>query len=330
MSMKTLVGALGGALLLWATSCSTDPEAFCQSWVVSTCQSLSKCCKGGPKFDLEDCRIQMSRTCQQATQVNLVMSGDAKFDSDAATTCLAPFATCAGAPTPNAPLPVLEQQACNNMVTGFAPNGASCTTTSDCAKEGDAPVCYTGIQQGQLGGICATLVIDPSRCSYSFASGELHVCADGSFCDQGAFMPKPGAPPSSVDFEFSASCKGDLAAGAACIKNGLSAPCRAGLFCDVMVTGNCTPLGGSGAPCLGPNECAAGLQCLPSPGGMATCGTAQGNASFCFGPSMCGDGVCTPPETFNTCPQDCVPGPTCGDGVCEPPETHFTCPQDCV
>ena len=50
----------------------------------------------------------------------------------------------------------------------------------------------------------------------------------------------------------------------------------------------------------------------------------------------CGDGRCiSPTETSENCPQDCLLGyeddimTVCGDGICEPPETKDTCCEDC-
>jgi hypothetical protein len=329
--LKALVGALGGAVLLVASGCSKDPEVFCQEWVVSACAVVSKCCHGGTKFDAEECRLNLSRICQTAVNTQLVKSGAANFDSDAATSCLASFATCSSTegPNPITSLPFLERQGCDNVVTGFAPNGAACSTTFDCAKEGDGSECYTGRGGQQIaGGICAKLVLDPARCSYSFATGELHVCADGSFCDESAIKPNPNAPPSSLMFEFSAPCKRDLAVGESCVGPGFDT-CQSGSFCDQVGTFTCTMLHTEGAPCFGTGQCAAGLQCNPDNMGMQTCQPVSGLAPFCFTPTMCGDGTCTPPEDAQNCPQDCVVDPQCGDGICTPPETPMTCPQDC-
>jgi hypothetical protein len=62
------------------------------------------------------------------------------------------------------------------------------------------------------------------------------------------------------------------------------------------------------------------------------CAGAAPNARICGGGldggvPRCGDGVCTVPETPQTCPQDC-PAPQCGNGICEPGE-ETTCQNDC-
>ena len=48
---------------------------------------------------------------------------------------------------------------------------------------------------------------------------------------------------------------------------------------------------------------------------------------------ICGDGLCVPPETAETCARDCADPAPCGDGECagqgEDPETAETCPADC-
>ena len=41
---------------------------------------------------------------------------------------------------------------------------------------------------------------------------------------------------------------------------------------------------------------------------------------------ICGDGICYPSETVNTCPQDCS---YCGDGQCLSEEDEQNCPTDC-
>jgi len=45
---------------------------------------------------------------------------------------------------------------------------------------------------------------------------------------------------------------------------------------------------------------------------------------------VCGDGVCGPGETCNSCALDCGSCPSgCGDGICGGAETCNTCPADC-
>jgi len=43
----------------------------------------------------------------------------------------------------------------------------------------------------------------------------------------------------------------------------------------------------------------------------------------------CGDGECTPIESYRICPQDCAPAPVCGDYFCDPGEDSSSCPGDC-
>jgi len=45
-------------------------------------------------------------------------------------------------------------------------------------------------------------------------------------------------------------------------------------------------------------------------------------------PLLCGDGICEPGETQETCPIDCKPA-ICGDGICQATESALTCPADC-
>jgi hypothetical protein len=304
-----LLGSLGtAALVAAAASCSKSPEAFCQDWVSSTCHSLAGCCQGGAKFDAEECRISLSRTCEEAIPVARIHAGEVSFDSGSATACLASFASCTGVGIQQSPQSFAGQEACANMVTGFLPNGASCTTTSDCQREGAFSTCYFG-NQGPTGGICVQAVLDAARCSFSFSTGELHICPDNGFCDKSAFTPNPSALPSSIAYEFSAPCRLDLGAGQMCVANGLNAPCAKGLFCDVMSTGTCVAVGGAGAPCLAPGECGDGLVCTPNGMGTATCMMGASTSQFCVGAGFCGDGVCTLPENPMTCPQDCFHGP---------------------
>ncbi len=45
----------------------------------------------------------------------------------------------------------------------------------------------------------------------------------------------------------------------------------------------------------------------------------------------CGDGVCGPDESAQSCPDDCgAPPPQCGDGACEAGEDAQSCPDDCA
>ena len=327
-SLLRVAGVVGVVAVLGVASCShNDPESFCQGWVESTCQALTTCCQSGTKFDPNECRLSLSSSCQEATQATKVEAGEAQFDSGAASTCMGTVSSCADFAALSAkPTTYAVQQACANMVTGFTPVGAACNGAGECEKEGDFSTCYGGGTNtgGTAAGVCAKVVQDQMTCSFSFSTLELHVCPDNLFCDRVATTPTTGEPPSMEQFEFTASCKPPIAAGKPCSPLGQSLPCATGLFCQVTTfngpdaMGTCVAPKPKGAACQPTDVCATGLECLPSPTG--TGGTCQAvgnqvNSPFCFSPTSTGP---TGPA-----------GPQCGDGICEPPETAQTCPQDC-
>jgi hypothetical protein len=47
----------------------------------------------------------------------------------------------------------------------------------------------------------------------------------------------------------------------------------------------------------------------------------------CTSADPCGNGVCDPKETAQSCPGDCL---VCGDGVCDAGESAASCPTDCT
>jgi len=57
--------------------------------------------------------------------------------------------------------------------------------------------------------------------------------------------------------------------------------------------------------------------------------------TLCGDVHVCGDGVCSGPETYVSCRDDCDP-PVCGDDICHPVETRglldspYSCREDCV
>lgn len=58
---------------------------------------------------------------------------------------------------------------------------------------------------------------------------------------------------------------------------------------------------------------------------IATCTDESG----CAEEPECGNGVCTPGESFATCPDDCEAPAECGNDECEDGESPANCPEDC-
>jgi len=317
MRSTGLFGLLGIAALLLSTSCSHTPESFCQSWVQNTCAAISNCCASGESYDQESCELGLSQTCLGATDVDMIQDGQYKFDYGSAEDCFGTVSSCGQFQSTATDTSYAHTKACANVVTGYRPLGAACGTSADCQKNGDFSTCYDG-SKGGTNGVCAQVVSDTATCSFSFATLQLHVCADGMFCDTSTVMTSTTAPPSSQAYEFSATCVPEVTVGGNCASNGTKAlPCAAGLFCDVTGTNvaTCTELKSLGATCTAAAECGPGLDCVSSTGTNGqTCQTAS--VAYCFAPTtttkpVCGDGVCTPPETAQTCPQDCGTQPTC-------------------
>ncbi len=89
--------------------------------------------------------------------------------------------------------------------------------------------------------------------------------------------------------------------------------------CSQCGDGICSP-GEEGTTCF--FECAFGC-------GDGQCGGLMESSKSCPQdcPAQCGDGLCAPPETVQSCPQDCG---KCGDGVCADNEAPEGCPADCT
>lgn len=336
MKKTTLIGWAGivgmaGLLLTSAASCSKSAEGFCQSWVEDTCKAIAGCCKSGKTYDEDQCRIDLSKTCQGMTEVEKVHSGEVVFDSGAASDCFGDIKTCADLDAAN-DLSSDRQKACKNIVSGFRPAGAACGSDSDCQATGEYPYCYNG---NNGSGVCADVVLDEEKCSFSFDTNELHVCPDGKYCDINSFKPSPTASPTSRAFEFSASCKPDVAAGGKCVDTDHNPlPCAKGLYCDIGTgTGDptCKTRKAAGSACNYAGECADGLDCNNNPAGQGqTCQAVTADGPYCFSPPKCGDGACNGTETPQSCPQDCGGGGNCGDGFCDTAAgENITCPQDC-
>jgi hypothetical protein len=322
--VSRIVGVVAGMAVMAGASCSKDdnPEDFCQSWVASTCQALTGCCQTGTDFDVDQCRLDLSASCQTSTDATQVEAGEVKFDSGAASVCLGTVTSCPDLAASTSDTSYAQEQACANMLTGFRPLGAACTGTGQCAPAGDFTTCYDGNggTTPTSSGVCAQVVLDPTTCSFSFSTLELHVCPDGMFCDRVAVTPTANEPPSQQAFEFSASCKAPVTAGGACSTSGLGLPCVSGLVCEATspTVATCVALPAAGAPCP-TGICGVGLECAPGPTGVQTCQNLSEPSlgSFCFATGKCGDGVCQPPETPLSCPQDCGANcaATCADAI---------------
>ncbi|APR82217.1 Hypothetical protein A7982_07566 [Minicystis rosea] len=327
MKTTSLFGWVGLALLISTASCSKSPEGFCESWVEDTCQAITGCCASGSKFDLDQCRIELSQSCQAAVDVERVHAGEVVFHSGAANDCFGTVETCADLKTST--LGSFERvAACKNVLTGFRPPGAACSQDSDCAQAGEYASCFRGSGNE---GVCAEVVLDEEKCSFSFDTNELHVCPDEKFCDTTAFEPSSTAPPTSKQFEFSASCRARIGSGKSCVDAEMNLlPCADGLYCDFTSGNNatCAARKPSGATCSSSNECKTGLICTGQ-GLEQTCQGIEDQGEFCYQPTTCGNGSCEVGETASSCPDDCATtGNDCGDGFCANGEAA-TCPDDC-
>jgi hypothetical protein len=308
-------------------SCTKEisPEAFCSGWVEDTCQVRAGCCEGGATFDLDECRLELSDACQSIVDVEKIHSGEYVLDLDAAGECLGQIPTCGSVKAPQQ-YAFERARACSNAVTGFRPLGAACESSQECAQTGDYAICYTGVTGGNRG-VCARVAPTRSNdCSFSFATNEVLVCPETTYCEISA-PDDPTALPSERAFEFFAICKSFPGVDEPCI-NGI--PCADGLHCAFTGTeARCASRKAEGATCgASPDECAEGLSCSPAQDGSATCVKATKSAPYCVTVPVCGDGSCDPGETPVNCPQDCGGGGLCGDAVCSPGE-QATCPQDC-
>ncbi len=239
---------LGGVVCLGmaavgASCIHQSPESFCQGWVESTCQAISTCCRGGTRFDMDGCRLGLSRSCQGTTAASKVESGELRFDSGAASDCLGSISSCAEFTSAQEDMSYAHQQACANAVTGYTPTGAACQSAQECARAGDFSICYNlGAMGGTGTGVCAQVVLGTTTCSFSFSTGEFQDCPDGTFCDRPV---TPMNAPTQQQFEFTAPCKPIPTAGAACV-----GPCADGLVCQPTAKGTltCQPLPGQNGP----------------------------------------------------------------------------------
>ena len=310
MKARHVLGVVGvwAALAVSIASCHKSPEGFCDSAVEDACQALASCCDSGKKFDVDQCRIQYSKTCEQGVKIEDVHAGSVKFDSGAASDCLGPFDSCTDA-LKSAQLTTYDHtKACANVLTGFRPQGAACDDSTQCEKHGDFSTCFGGISGSSIGQICVAVSQDDTTCSFSLETNELHQCPDDKYCDLSNFKPKSGALPEVQAFEFSAPCKVRAGAGGTCFDPTSNdvIPCADGLFCSPAKTpmgkSTCATRKASGASCTGTDECALGLTCDD--------GKCSSKVDlYCVSTTTCGNGKCEDGEP-DTCPQDCTSSTT--------------------
>ena len=282
---------IGLALVLGGASCSQPPEEFCQDWGEASCQAISGCCQGEATFDMAQCRLRLSLTCLGLTDVDVVHSGQAVFDSDAASACYPRLACELTADATD--MGFERQKACGNMLTGHLPLGSSCSGDMDCARSGEFSQCYRG-QVDVGGGVCAAVVLDDERCSFSFDDNTLHVCPDDKFCDLDAAKDDPKASPTELQYVFSAPCRARIAPRESCVdaKSHSVLSCQAGFYCDVTGSdvGRCEKQKSAGAACNPHSpilECADGLRCGADESNPETCARFTPFAPFETFPLFC-------------------------------------------
>jgi hypothetical protein len=300
MNIKCLFGWMGIAALLASPSCASDPEDFCASWVEDTCAALTTCCDKGTMFDEQACRLDLSRSCQNTTEVERVHAGELVFDSGAASDCFGSIASCEDLQAARADDSFERNAVCASMLSGFRPLGAACGSPRDCEQTGEFTTCHGGGGSDQ-NGVCATVVLDEVECGFSFDTNELRVCPEGKYCDRTGFTPNssdPPFPPNSSDppvrarFEFQAKCVNDVVEGKSCFSDGQVLSCAKGLYCDRIgtVEATCQPRKSEGSDCRFFGECVEGLSCEFDPdGGRETCQkVVENNGSYCFNPNPAG------------------------------------------
>jgi len=153
--------------------------------------------------------------------------------------------------------------------------------------------------------------VEPSACLH-YVDGTV---ATGSACEQNAECQSGACAIADCG---SACCTGSCIAAQAPAGSGepcVTRPCDTGLTCD-QTSGTCVPLGGSGAGCGLPDQCAYGLGCA---GGMCKPLPAVGE--------MCPDGLCADLgavcNAAGTCVMYGLPGAPCEiDQDCSP---YATC-----
>lgn len=330
MKLGWMSGRLSAVVFAFGfLGCNQDPEDFCNSKVEEICKAVEGCCNSKSKFDMEDCRLSISQSCNGALDVEAVHAGDVVFDSGAASSCFPTIDSCDDITAQASPTDD-QYKACNNMITGYRPAGAACGDSAQCAKDGgDFPVCYAGK-------LCAKGIVSQDECGFSLETNELRVCTQGKYCDVDDKTFAPKDPPTPQELEFSGACKDYPGKNGKCLPDGMTPiACAEGYYCQFDLAdpkaSTCQALKSKGQECDGGN-CKSGLTCEYDNATMKqTCVAVETNGPYCFTPPTCGDNICNDPaEDSGNCPEDCGAAPGCGDGQCdfnggEP----ATCPEDC-
>lgn len=243
-------------------------EEFCTSSVATTCQTLASCCGSGTKFDAFECRRVNLASCLESIGVKDVHAGRVKFDRDAAATCLAPATSC---PSAHSETQASREQAiaCRNVLTGFSPEGAGCTSDSDCAAVGPNayPSCFKPPATSGSGVCAKTVFSNDGTCGFFTDKLEYRLCPDDKQCE----IPESALPPIDAEgkarFDVRGTCKALAQVGQPCgaTEGGGYAECAKGLVCKYTGAAQtvCVQPKTKGQDCTASEDCAIGLYCNP-------------------------------------------------------------------
>jgi hypothetical protein len=174
--------------------------------------------------------------------------------------------------------------------------GDTCTASVCTAGSNVCSACVTS-EDCNDNNPCTTEVCGGDNvCKITFSTGGL-VCSDGNACTQGDLCNGSG------------QC------------NGMPLMCDDG---NVCTSDMCDPqIGCTAVGIADGTTCTTGDLCSASACEASSCTVVQ---NLCTGD--CGNGICDPAETNQSCPKDCAPA-MCGNGVCEAGENSANCPPDC-
>jgi hypothetical protein len=273
-----------------------------------------------------------------------VKAGRQQFDKNAAQRCL--DAVRAASQSSNACDASLldgagQLDVCERIFVGAVATDGGCTQDEDCA--GKLNGCVE--EPGQCYGTCQQLEEDSCAscaatqyCGYDEMSGarscieraaaggaceDDEECVSGARCiDQSCVALRSVAAGGACDDTDQVCASGLrcvdgtcgettlLQSGAACSPDAEQGICVPGLACALTPdgTGSCAPVKSSGASCLSPLECQAGLTCVTAQPGMpGQCGPAKAVGQQCDNSFDC--------ASFR-CDQGLCVGPSSGDQAC--------------